>query len=297
MKKVFKKEFIVALTVLVSLCFLYWGIEYLKGADLFTPSNTYLVKFDSADGLVNNSPVLAKGFQVGQVRSISYNFNEDKVDVVVSLDQNMKIPHGSSIEIESSLLGTASLKINLGAEKTFYNHGEEVPCKVSKGITQEIGDALPTVKAIIPKVDSILTNLNTLLASPALQTSVNRFDAITENLEETSRQLKAMMASLPPVVKDVKGITSNLNSASENLTSVSNKINEMPIDQTFANADAAVKNVRVLTENLNKPNSSLGMLINDPQLYNNLNNTIAGLDSLIADVKKNPRKYINLKIF
>ena len=297
MKKILGKEAIIGITVLLSICFIYWGIEFLKGVDLFTPSNTYVAKFDHTEGLVVNAPVTVNGFKVGQVRSLNYDFNSNKVAATVFLDKNMKLPKGTVIELDMALLGTASLVINLGNESGYYKPGDEVPTSIKTGIMDAVGSSVPSIQNMIPKLDSILVNINRLLANPALSASVTRLDGITANLESTSKQLDQLMKTLPPVMKNVNSITTKLDSSSSDLNGITNKLNNLPIDQTYANIDETIKNVKQLSESLHNRDSSLGMLIYDPTLYNNLTHSVASLDSLLNDVKKNPRKYINLKIF
>ena len=175
--------------------------------------------------------------------------------------------------------------------------GDELPGVVPVGLMDNVSnELLPSLSAIFPTVDTLLTSLTALVANPAIANSVQRLDAITANLEQTTRQLNALMATLPPVVQNVNTITANVADATGNVNTLTAALAEMPIDSLSANLQTISANLRTLTEQLNDPNSSLGLLTNDPALYNNLNSAVANLDSLFIDIKRNPKRYISIKL-
>ena len=111
MKKFFSKEVKIAITVIISLAFLFWGIEYLKGINLFTPVNFYYVHFDNVDGLTDSAPVTINGYQVGQVREIIYDYETGNLRVLLSMDKQLRIPVKSAAVITSDVLGTAQIEL------------------------------------------------------------------------------------------------------------------------------------------------------------------------------------------
>ena len=136
------------------------------------------------------------------------------------------------------------------------------------------------------------------MANPALNNSVGRLDGITADLQASSNELKKMMNNqVPGIMNNVNGITSNLNATSENINSLSAKLNNMPLEATVENANATMANLKQLSDNLNNKNSSLGLLMNDPSLYNHLDKAIASLDTLLTDMQKNPKRYVTFKVF
>ena len=183
-----KKNILIAVTVIVSLCLLYWGIEFLKGINLFTPANFYIAKFDKVDGLVEAAPVTIKGFQVGQIKELNYDYENNEVSIMLSMNKDLKIPVGSAVHIESSLTGTATLALELSDSKAFYKVGDEIPTVRKQGLLDRVSaEVVPQVEQILPQVDSILANVNNLTGDPALYASVARLDAITADLAATSR--------------------------------------------------------------------------------------------------------------
>lgn len=297
-----KKNILIAATVLISLGLLIWGIEFLKGINLFKPANFYYVKFERVDGLVDAAPVTINGYQVGQVKEITYDYGTNQISVMLSLNPDLKVPVGSTAHIESSLTGTATLALSLTQDSKYLEVGGEMKGVVAGGIMDQLtGNIMPKVDGMLPKADSILGNINTLTANPALVASVARLDAITLELTRSAQQLNALLSSLnksvPGVMNNVNGITTNLTGTTSNLNQFSSTLNNMPLDSTINNLNGTIANLQNITGKLNDKNSSLGLLLNDKSLYNNADHAVASLDSLFIDVKKNPKRYINLKIF
>lgn len=304
-----KKNVLIGLTVVVSICILYWGIEYLKGINLLKPANFYYAKFEKVNGLTVASPVTVNGFKVGQVREITYDYDTNQISVELSFEKGLKIPDGSTITFSNELLGAAALQLNLGASKTYMEVGSVIPTQMQGGLIDKVGnDMMPALVSILPKVDSIVGSVNQILANPAIAASVTRCDAITRELAASSAQLTELMASLnkaiPGMVHNANGalananaLTGDLRTTTGNLNTITSNLKELPLDTTLNRINATLANVQRLTAKLNNENSSLGMLLNDKKLYQNATSTVASLDSLLQDVKKHPKKYVTIKVF
>ena len=297
-----KKNVLIAVTVIASLCLLYWGIEFLKGVNMFKPANFYYAKFERVNGLVEAAPVMVNGFQVGQVREITYDYATNQISVMMAMNRELHIPVGSSVSVVSSLTGASTLALEMATTEQYYKVGDEIPGVVPHSLMDRVQtEIMPQVSGILPKVDSIMGGVNDIVADPALKLSIARLDAITQQLAQSAQQLNQLMASLnksvPGVMNNVNGITSNLADASGNINHFSGNLQTLPIDSTLNQVNATVANQQALTAKLNDPNSSLGLLLNDRSLYNNANRTISDLDSLFIDIKANPKRYINVKVF
>lgn len=304
-----KKNVLIGLTVVVSICILYWGIEYLKGINLLKPANFYYAKFEKVNGLTVASPVTVNGFKVGQVREITYDYDTNQISVELSFEKGLKIPDGSTITFSNELLGAAALQLNLGASKTYMEVGSVIPTQTQGGLMDKVGnDMMPALVSILPKVDSIVGSVNQILANPAIAASVTRCDAITRELAASSAQLTELMTSLnkaiPGMVHNANGVLANANAltgdlrtTTGNLNTITSNLKELPLDTTLNRINATLANVQRLTAKLNNENSSLGMLLNDKKLYQNATSTVASLDSLLQDVKKHPKKYVTIKVF
>ena len=283
--------------MLVALAILVLGIDFLKGINVFKPTNYYYASFENVDGLAVSSPVMLNGFKVGQVREMEYEFdNPGHVLVEMSLDSRLKVPQGSKAVLGTDILGTASIVLQLSESATDHNIGDRLIGENSSSLLASAGDMLPAVQQIFPKIDTLLTNLNAIVADPALVASVMRLDAISANLQTTTQRLTAATAQLGPIATDVKQITANTSAITSDLAELSGQMKNLPLDSLVADLQATTSNLRVLSDELGKPDSTLGRLINDPSLYDNLNTTISSLDSLFVDIKKNPKRYISIKL-
>ena len=299
MKPLFRKEFRIGLLVVVALLILFFGINFLKGVNVFKAANYYYAQYTNVEGLAISAPVTVNGFKVGIVRDIQYQYNNPgHVVVELSLDKALRIPKGSKAMIASDILGTATVTLSMAHEsQNFYNVGDTVPGVVEPGMMAGISENLmPAVNSILPKVDTLLSSLNAVVTNPALTTSLNRLDNISSELEQTMRSLHQVMAQMGPVTKDIKSITSNVDTITSDLAVSTGRLREAPIDSMMTDLAATMANLKQLTDQLNNPNSSIGKLTNDPALYDNLNSTISSLDSLFVDIKRNPKRYISIKL-
>lgn len=299
MKKIVSKEFIIGICVIVALVILFFGIDFLKGINLFQPSNFYHASYSNVAGLEIAAPVTIDGYKVGQVREINFDYEKPgKVDVVLALDDKLSLPSDSYAVIESGLLNGATIKIILGKSSDKIAVGENIQTAVASDMMSAISnDVIPAVGKILPKVDSLLYNLNILVSDPALATSIKRLDAITSNVESATIGLNNTLShQVPSVMNNADKITNSLDTITTNLSALSAQLKSLPIQSTMANVDNTTANLAKFSNQLNSTSSSLGLLMNDPELYNQLNRVAADIDSLIVDIKRNPKRYISIKL-
>lgn len=293
-----KKEIIIGSCVILALAVLYFGIEYLKGVNLFKPANYYSAMYTDVAGLQKSAPVTLNGLKVGQVSSIGYEYkNPGHVLVEMSLDKELRIPRGSKAVIEQDLLGTATVVLHMSDATEYQPVGSRLEGETATGLMGTVSQQLmPSVSAIFPKIDTLLTSVNALAANPALAASVTRLDDITLNIDRTIRQLNAAVATLPATASNINTVSANLTTMTDDLSQFTGKINAIPVDSLADNLTTLSANLRQLSTELNNPNSTLGALTHDRELYNNLNAAAASLDSLLIDVKRNPKRYISIKL-
>lgn len=294
-----KREITIGICVIIALAVLFFGIDYLKGVNLLHPTNYYFAQYENVAGLQTSAPVTLNGFKVGQVREINYEYdNPGHVRVELSLDKALRVPVGTKAVIEQDLLGTASVVLHFAATSNFHDVGNELIGETASGMLESVSTQLmPSLGAILPKVDSLLTTLNALAANPALQKSLTRLDDITLNIDRTMRSINRTTAQLPAVMVNVDSTTTNLAALTGELATFSGTLNQLPIDSTMANVEALSANLKALSQELNNPNSTIGALLHDRALYNSLNGAAGSLDSLLQDVKAHPKRYISIKLF
>lgn len=307
MSKLSSREVKIGASVLVALLALFFGINYLKGVNIFKAANYYYASYTDVAGLAQSAPVMLNGYKVGLVREVSYEYdNPGHVLVELSLDRKLRLPEGSKAEIVTDMLGTSTVVLRMGTSSEFVKVGSKIEGIMGSGLMDKVStELMPTIVSIAPGIDSLVKALNVVAGDPALVSSVRHLDAVMANLEATTTRLNTAMTAVPAIVNNanatmanVKEISSNLNQLSAVLAKLSDDLKDMPLDSTMRNLNNITANLDRATEQLNSTNSSLGMLLNDPALYNNINSTAAHLDSIMIDLKKQPKRYIpSIKIF
>lgn len=313
MKKIFSKELIIGLCVITALVILFFGINYLKGINLFKPANFYVVEYDNVMGLETAAAVTIDGYKVGQVRDIEFDYAKPgKIKVTLALNENLRVPADSHALIQGSLLGGPSIVIQLGKSDKMIPIGGIIPSGVAPDLMSNITDEImPKVAGIIPTLDSLMINLNstaeninTISGHPAILNSVDRLDDITADIAGLSSDLRASLgASVPSLLNNANSVTLNLDSMSRNLAQLSYNLKNIPVDATMDDLNVIMNNLKglsanleTLSANLNNPDGTVGKMLNDPTIYNRLSQVTADIDSLIVDIKRNPKRYISIKL-
>lgn len=294
MKSAFTKEAKIGLVSIISLILLYVGINYLKGINLFKPVNHYYVAFNNVKGVTISSPVYVEGFKVGLVRDIVYDYNTTgKITVEISLEDEMRLNKGSYITVFNSFLGGAELHIHLNTYvDEFLKPGATIEGRMEEEMMQSVQEnILPTVESILPKIDSILGSLQALIAHPALTQSLDHIEKTTRNLEASTRQLNQVMS------EDVPGIVGNLKTATDNFSTVSENLKGLDLASTVNSINATLANLKLTTDKLNSTDNSIGLLLNDKGLYDNLNSTMDNASKLLLDLRENPKRYVHFSVF
>ena len=291
--KLITKEVRIGIAGVAALCLLVFGINYLKGINMFKPASYFYVKFHNVNGLAQSSPVFADGVRVGIVLDIAYDYNQpENVIVEVEVDTDLRIPKGSSAELVPELMGGVRMNILLANNpRERYTVGDTIPGTLNNGMMEKVAAMMPAVEKMLPKLDSILTSLNTIMADQSIPATLHSIEKTTANLEVTSRQLKVLMNN------DIPQLTGKLNTIGDNFVVISGNLKEIDYAATFKKIDATLSNVKMLTEKLNSKDNTVGLLLNDPQLYNNLNQTTINAANLLEDLKEHPKRYVHFSLF
>ncbi len=292
-----RREIKIGIAFVVGLFLLFFGIRFLKGFNIFKPSNIYTVVFEDVTGLAVSSPVLLNGHKVGIVSALKVNPNNFKQIVVeVTMDKEVAITKGSILNMEASMLGTSSLSLELNARtKDFASYSDTLRGMNKPGMLDAVQkDMLPQVTNMLPKMDSILVGLVAVANHPALVASLQNVNETTKNLQTATRELNTMMAQLN---KQIPTITSHLSASSGDISTMTKRMNQLEFEKTFAKMDSTMANVERMTRRFNERNNSMGLLLNERALYDSLNIAVGNMSALLEDVKRNPKKYINVKVF
>ncbi len=301
-----KNEVKIAIVAILGIIILFFGMQFLKGSSLFSTDNIYNIKFDNISGLSTSSPIYSNGFKVGTVKGIEYDYKNNKdIIVKVAIDKNMTIPQGTRAEINSDMLGNVRVNLLLGSSTAALKPGGVINGGKSAGMMEQVAKLVPPIQAMMPKLDSIMTNLNMLTADPALKSSLHNVNRLTASLVVSSAQLNMLLSK---VSKDIPGMTGKTNLLLDNaggtmksahllVNNINQKIDSIHVTQSMAKLEQTLHNVQELTRKLNEDEGTLGMLMNDKQLYLNLTKTIGDLDSLMIDLKAHPKRYVHFSVF
>ncbi|MDE6812136.1 MAG: MlaD family protein, partial [Muribaculaceae bacterium] len=301
MKNRFGKEFKIGLAVIIAIALLFFGIDYLKGINIFRPTNFYEVYYDNIAGLEVSAPVTINGFKVGQVREVAIDYkNPGKVKVVLALNKELKLREGTVASLGSTLLSGAYIILQPSEKGEYLSVGSRLKGIESSDLMSSLtNEMMPKVNALLPRIDSLLINLNSLVSDPTLVASINRLDGITGNVYSATGRLDATMAGvnqqLPLILRNVGRASIDLDTITNNLSYLSRDLRQLPLKPTMENVERITTNLDEFSRQLKNPNSTLGKLTSDPELYNQLNRVSADIDSLIVDIKKNPKRYISIK--
>ena len=288
-----KKETKIGLTGAIALVLLFLGINFLKGAKLFSTQNTYYIRFSNAKALSKNSTVYADGYDVGRVSNILYDYNRPgQVLVAIEVDRGLRIPRGSSARLDEAVLGGCTLNLLLTTNLTdAYHPGDTIQGSDANGLLSKAADMMPQIEQTVARVDSLLASLNRLVESPHVQAILQNTEEVTAHLNQSSQQLNSLLKN------DVPQMTSTFNRAGENVVTLTENLNQLQLQATLDSVNTAVGSLHKLLAQAQDPDGTLGRMMNDPALYNNLNHTIQSADSLVTDLKTNPKRYVHFSVF
>lgn len=290
------KEIKIAIVAILGVVILYSGMNFLKGKSLFSTDHAYYIKFRNISGLAESNPIYANGYQVGVVRSINYDYKgNDGVVVAFDVDNHLRIPKGSSASIESDLMGNVRMNLLLADNpRECVEPGDTIIGELNAGLMGRVSALVPVIGQMLPKLDSILVSVNTLLADPAIAQSLHHIRTTTDNLTTSTRELNTLMATLN---SNVPGLVNKANGVLDNTTLLTANLADVDIQKTMDEVNQTLANVKAITEKINSKEGSLGLLMNDSRLYYELTATVNSADSLLNNLREHPKRYVHFSLF
>jgi phospholipid/cholesterol/gamma-HCH transport system substrate-binding protein len=317
MKIKLTKEARVGLVMVAAILFFYFGFNYLKGKNIFSPSSTYYAVFDDVDQLLPSARVQLNGMQVGIVDNIFFE-SETSFKLIVKIlvtNRNVAIPKDSEAHIVSDLLGTRTLELSLGKSKVMAEKGDTLISVRDTGIADEIKNAILPLRKQIEKlassVDTVLVGLNTVFNTKTQNGLVNSFESINSSLvtfEHTVKEFDLLVSNerkkLSDIFTNVRAITENLKNNNEKISNVFNNFDKISDDvaksnikQTMTDLSSAVNSFNGILNKIEKGEGSIGQLTTNDSLYKNLDASSRNLSLLLEDMKANPKRYVHFSIF
>lgn len=290
------KEIKIALVAVLAICIVYVGIIFLKGLKLFSNDVSYYVEMTDVQGMPTASDVRANGLKVGSVKNITFNPDKQNLTVEISVDPQFRIPQGTTVFMTKEMLGSAMMNLKLGADPTaILSPGDTINGTPMVDLMTAAGNMIPQVEKMLPKVDSILTALNTLTNDPALSASMHNMAFITEELKTTTTQLNGLLG------KDVPLLMAKTNNICTHLESTTSKIDQIDLIGMAQKTDTMLFNLQDMTFRLNtamnSKETSIGMLMNDNAIALHLDSTLMNSSRLLEDLRLHPKRYVHFSLF
>lgn len=305
------KEAKTGLLVMISLVIFYLGFNFLKGSNVFSGENEYYAYYNSVQGLQKSAGVQVKGLNVGRVTNIELVAG-DSVKVTFSVSKDVEVPVGTTAELASSdLLGSKIILLKLGTGTTLLEDESVMPASVEGGIIDnlsvELSPLIQDVRHVVTTLDTVLVGVSGVLneqTAKNLSATIVSLDVTMKNLSELSVKLNNESEQLSSIIHNANSITSNLADNNQQITNIiknaeatTNQLANAPIEQTVKELQSTVEELRSVIGKMNGTNGSLGLMMNDAALYNNLTHSLKTLDALMADINEHPSRYINVTIF
>lgn len=314
----YSKEIKIGVIIVLTIAFSYWGFNFLKGFNIFSNQRHYFAVYPKVEGLTVSSPVLVNGYKIGFVQSMYFHpDNSGKVVVKMQLtNTDFNIPvHSIARIISADLLGSKAIELVMKDTAVFAQSGDTLLHEIKSTLSDEINTAVEPLKA---RAISIFAQLDSAMSDIRLIVNKENRDNLSHSvasLKETLKNLESASGGLDTLVSEEKGklakIFTNLESITGNIKNNNDKIqniltNFSSLSDTLAksnfrsaieSADKALTEAAEVFNKINSGEGSIGMLVNNDSLYNNLNNASKNLDNLFIDIKENPGRYVTISVF
>ncbi len=313
----YKKEIIIGLVAIVTLAMFVWGFNFLKGFNLFKDQRVVYAVYDQVSGLTRSNPVSINGLKVGQVSDIYFEPGySGNIIVEITVETQIPIPKNSLALIYSSdLMGSKAIDLQLGDATEYIISGDTLRTRVEASLKEAVNQQIQPLKVkaeeLIMSIDSVVTVIKSIFNEKARENLSNSLASIQQtfaNLESASYNLDTLVASqktrLAQIMYNLESITTtirmnqdNIDNILTNFSSVSDSLAQARIPETFANINRVVGEVEGIVEKINSGEGSLGMLVSDDKLYNDLQESAKQLNLLLEDIRVNPKRYVRFSLF
>lgn len=291
MKKfTFSREAKIGVAVAIAIGMLYFGLNFLKGVNIFQPTTYFYAQYERVDGIVPTTPVMINGYQVGHVSQINFDYTKEApITLQITVDNKLVVPQGTIAEIyDTGLMGDKAIQLKLGRSNTLLQPGDTLRTSVQNGLMAAVTDALvEPIKAMMPQLDSTIKTINHTLSGERVQSLLTNAEAAIANFKAISANLK----------KELPTTMSNVNNITANLSEVSDELKAAQLDSTLLKLDATIANLENITNQLKSNENTFGALLNDKELYQNLDSTVQSANALLIDLKENPKRYVHFSVF
>jgi len=299
------KELKAGLIVIVAIVAFVLLFQFMKGKNIFSTENTFFIKYDNVQGLAKSSPVSINGLNVGKVEDIRPITTKDGhvyFVVEVNVNEDFVFSKDSPVEIFSpGIMDDKALKINLVYTGPKAQDGDtlrgEMKLSAISQITDQLGPVSERITSVLSRVDTLAGSTNKLLDEQnrrEIRELLANLNATTQAFKITAEQAGKLISSNQEQVKEV---LNNTNEAIKSYGKVADNIDAQKLNDAIAKLSQTSEELNKVITGINEGKGSLGKLLSDDELYNNLNKSAASLDALISDLKEHPNRYVNFSVF
>ncbi len=299
----------------VAVALLILGFNFLKGKKLFTKSTILYANYNNVQGLQKSNLVLVNGMQVGTVYDIRTDKNMKKILVEITITKDVYLPSNSVATIKTNPISSPTLEIKLGDAPTHLKNKDTVLTADGGGmfgdLLEKVDPVLFQVKKSVTSLDTLLMNFNTILdprAKNNIGASLQNLNSITASMLQSTASLQVLLNSqtgaLAKSLNNVESITRNFAGTNDKITNVvtnldktTTKLSQLELEQAVNTLNATLSDLKNMVAKMNSTDGSLGKLVNDPKLYNNLASTGNKLNLLLDDIRVNPKRYVSISVF
>jgi len=312
-----KKEVRIALFFILGMVLVYWGINFLKGKDIFSNQTILYAEYENVTGLQEANPIMLNGYKIGQISEISFKpGGKGKLLVKMLLTEDVDIPSNSIAKIISSdLLGSKAMQIILGNSSEPVESGDYLKGETETDLKEEVSMQILPLKnkaeELLSSFDSVLVILQMIFNDDTRENLSRSFESIKNtiaSLEHASYNIDTLVTSqryrLGNIFANVESITGNLKENNDkirqvftNLETISDSLTKSNFKATINNANESLAKFNEVMTKVNQGQGSLGLLINNDTLYYNLERSSEDLDKLVEDMRLNPQRYLHFSIF
>ncbi|MGM5630658.1 MlaD family protein [Apibacter raozihei] len=307
-----RKEFKAGIIVIISLLSFWWLFQFLKGRDVFSSQDSYYVKFNKVEGLSKSKNVSINGLKVGMVESITpIPTKNNNVSFLVELrvQKEFKFSKNSVAQIVTSLMNGAEINLLLAEDNAeIAKSGDTLKGMILPGIMDLAGSELKPLSNnannVLMRLDSTLAATNKLLNEKNrnhIETALSNLNLAISEFNSLGKNANALISGnsvkLTTALDNANKMLVTTNSTVEKYGSVADKLNQTDFEQTLKKLESTLNDLNQITGKINSGNGSLGKLMNDNGLYNNLNDASKNLSVLLDDFKTNPKRYVHFSVF
>jgi phospholipid/cholesterol/gamma-HCH transport system substrate-binding protein len=309
MKKI-SNEVKVGAVALITLVIFIWLYNFLKGKDFLTSSAIYYTVYDKTGGLAESSPVEINGHKVGVVQSIDFiDALSGRLIAVFSVDKDFKLPKNTVAEIVPvSLLGGMKVQFVYGKGPGTYSEGDTIPGRLAESLTDKIETELLPVKDkitnLIVTIDSVISSVNEVMDADFkrnLGKTLDNLSNTTESLDKIigskEMELKATLDNINKFTQMLSDNSGTMSHTFSNLGAISDTLAAADIYSSVSNLKSSLEKAARMIDNLNNGKGSAGQFMTNDTLYSNLTNSLESLNSLLKDLKANPKRYVHFSVF